>query len=143
MLTRRRLRVNELHFSRILRAARWLPAILWMSFLFYLSHQVAPLERVAADVDPFLAHVAVYSILAFLLHVALAGYNSAAPRWVLASIAFALTVLYGVSDEIHQAYVPGRIASELDLAADAVGAVIGVGLASLAASRIYARSIST
>ena len=139
MLTRRRLRVNEIRFSRILRAARWLPAILWMSFLFYLSHQAAPLERVASDIDPFLAHVAVYSILAVLFHVALAGYNNAAPRWVLASFAFALTVLYGVSDEIHQAYVPGRVASELDLAADAIGALIGVGMAGLAGSRIYTR----
>ena len=143
MLTRRRLRVNEIRFSRILRAARWLPAILWMSFLFYLSHQAAPLERVAADVDPFLAHVAVDSILACLLHVALAGYKGAAPRGVLASIAFVLTGLSGRSYGIAPGYVPGRIASELDLAADAVGAVIGVGLASLAASRIYARSITT
>ena len=139
MLTRQRMQVNELRFSRILRAARWLPAILWMSFLFYLSHQAAPLERVASDIDPFLAHVAVYSILAFLLHAALAGYHSAAPRWVPVSIAFALAVLYGVSDEIHQAYVPGRVASELDLVADGIGAVIGVSLESLAASRIYAR----
>lgn len=139
MLTRRRMQVNELRFSRILRAARWLPAILWMSFLAYLSHQAAPLERVASDIDPFLAHVAVYSILGFLLHAALAGYNHAAPRWIPASIAFALAVLYGVGDEIHQAYVPGRVASELDLIADGIGAAIGVGLASFAASRIYAR----
>jgi VanZ family protein len=114
-----------------------------MSFLFYLSHQAAPLEVVASDIDPFVAHVAVYGILAFLLHAALVGYSSAAPRWVPASIAFALAVLYGVSDEIHQAYVPGRVASELDLVADGIGAAIGVCLASLAVSRIYARLTST
>lgn len=143
MLTRQRMRVNELRFSRIFRAARWLPAILWMTFLFYLSHQAAPLERVPSEIDPFLAHVAVYSMLAFLLHFALASYNRAAPRWVPISIAFALAVLYGVSDEIHQAYVPGRVASELDLVADGIGAVIGVGVASLAASRIYTRLTNT
>ena len=139
MLTRQRLRVNEAHFSRILRAALWLPAILWMSFVFYLSHQAAPLERVASDIDPFVAHVAVYSVLASLLYGALAGYNSAVPRWAPVSIAFSLAVLYGVGDEIHQAYVPGHVASELDLVADGIGAAIGVGVASLAASRIYAR----
>ncbi|MCH7579434.1 MAG: VanZ family protein [Chloroflexi bacterium] len=143
MLTKQRMRVNEFRFSRILRAARWLPAILWMFFLFYLSHQAAPLERVASNIDPFLAHVAVYSVLAFLLHIALSGYNNAAPRWVPVSIAFALAVLYGVGDEIHQAYVPGRVASELDLVADGIGAAIGVSLASLAASRIYARLTNT
>lgn len=139
MLTRERIRVNEPQFSRIFRVARWLPAVLWMSFLFYLSNQAAPLERVSSDVDPFVAHVAVYSILGFLLHAALAGYNRAAPRWVPISIAFALAVLYGVSDEIHQAYVPGRVASELDLIADGIGAAIGVSLASLAVPRIFAR----
>ncbi len=143
MLTRPRMRVNEFHFSRIFRAALWLPAILWMSLLFYLSHQAAPLERVASDIDPFVAHVAVYSILAFLLYAALAGYNSAASRWVPVSIAFALAVLYGVGDEIHQAYVPGRVAAELDLVADAIGAAIGVGVASLAAIRISARLTNT
>jgi len=137
------MRINEFRSSRILQATRWLPAILWMSFLFYLSNQAAPLERVASDVDPFVAHVAVYSILGFLLHAALAGHNSAAPRWVPLSIAFALAVLYGVSDEIHQAYVPGRVASELDLVADAIGAAIGAGVASLAASRISARVTNT
>ena len=137
------MRVNELHISRLFRAARWLPAILWMSFLFYLSHQAAPLERVASDIDPFLAHIAVYSILAFLLHAALTGSRSTTARWVPVSIAFALAVLYGVSDEIHQAYVPGRVASELDLLADGIGAVIGVCVASLAASRISARLTNT
>ena len=38
----------------------------------------------------------------------------------------AATVLYGVVDELHQATVPGRDASSLDLLADALGAVLGV-----------------
>ena len=139
MLTRERMRVNGFRFGSIFQVVRWLPAIFWMAFLFYLSHQAAPLERVSSNIDPFFAHVAVYGILAFLLHAALAGYNRGAPRWVPLSIAFALAVLYGVSDEFHQAYVSGRVASELDLLADAIGAAIGVYLASLAISRIFAR----
>ena len=50
---------------------------------------------------------------------------------MLAGLAFALTVLYRVLDELHQAFVPGRTASEADLGLDAAGALIGVGLALL------------
>ena len=39
---------------------------------------------------------------------------------------FALTVLYGVSDELHQAFVPARVASELDVGIDAAGALLGI-----------------
>jgi VanZ family protein len=40
--------------------------------------------------------------------------------------AFALGVLYAVSDEIHQAFVPGRHGAPLDVAIDAVGVGIGI-----------------
>ena len=40
-------------------------------------------------------------------------------------------VLWGVLDEIHQAFVPGRSADLLDLVADSVGIVIGTGARTL------------
>ena len=36
-----------------------------------------------------------------------------------------LAFLYGLTDEIHQAFVPGREASALDVMADGAGAMIG------------------
>jgi VanZ family protein len=33
--------------------------------------------------------------------------------------------LYGITDEIHQYYVPGRVASIGDIAADCIGAFLG------------------
>ena len=39
--------------------------------------------------------------------------------------AIALTVAYGVSDEWHQSFVPGRTADLADLRADATGAFLG------------------
>lgn len=115
---------TQFNISRgwLIRAARWAPAVIWMAAIFYLSHQSAPVQRVASDVNPFISHVAVYAGLALMLYIALA--ERPAPRWVPASIAFALAVLYGVTDEIHQAFVPGRVASEADVAADALGAGI-------------------
>jgi VanZ family protein len=36
-----------------------------------------------------------------------------------------LTMAWGLFDEIHQAFVPGRSADVLDLGADALGALVG------------------
>jgi VanZ family protein len=51
-----------------------------------------------------------------------------------AAIGLAAAVLYGVSDEWHQSFVPGRDPSWDDLATDAVGAVAGA-VAAWVASR--------
>jgi len=47
----------------------------------------------------------------------------------LAVWAATLAVAYGVTDEWHQRFVPGRSATLGDLAADAVGAVVAVAIA--------------
>jgi len=67
-----------------------------------------------------------YGVLAVLFFGAL---GSSFPGWsrlrvVCASIAMA--TLYGLSDEIHQSFVPGREASGMDLLADFTGASLSV-----------------
>jgi VanZ family protein len=62
------------------------------------------------------AHAAEYAVLGALLARALRNPGVAA----LAG------VLYAVSDELHQAFVPGRMGSPLDVAIDAVGVLAGV-----------------
>jgi VanZ family protein len=37
----------------------------------------------------------------------------------------ALTLGYGITDEIHQMFVPGRIASVADILADITGGMLG------------------
>ena len=56
------------------------------------------------------------------------GINSTAKA---ASIALAICLAYGFSDEIHQLFVPGRAFEISDLAMDGLGSLIGIGLASL------------
>ena len=136
MLARGQSRINGLRAGARLRGFRWLPVAFWMAAVFYLSHQSAPLEPVAGEVSPILAHTVVYTILAILLYIAIAPPRNAAARWVPVSTAFALAVLYGVSDEVHQAFVPGRIASEADVLADAFGAAIGVAIVLIASQRL-------
>lgn len=49
-------------------------------------------------------------------------------------------ILWGVSDEFHQSFVPGRDASPRDLLADAVGVALAVLLFSFSTSRAMRRA---
>ncbi len=109
---------------------RWLPALGWAALIYVASSQSA-LPRAP---DPLLdvlvkkaAHLTEYAILAVLLLHALSGGPPRAARARLA-LAWLLAVLYAVSDEVHQAQVPGRTAAPLDVAIDAVGAALGLAL---------------
>jgi VanZ family protein len=53
--------------------------------------------------------------------------------------AFCFTVLYGVTDEIHQLWVPGRSSDLLDALADATGALLFIFMFHLM-QRIRSRS---
>lgn len=96
------------------RALPWLPAVAWAAAIFWVSSQpTVPLPRVT-NIDK-LGHYAAYTVLGALL--AFATDRSRLP--LLA--AFVLGALYGISDELHQSYVPGRSADPLDWAADVAG----------------------
>ena len=136
MLARGRTRVKAQLPSGYVPVVRWLPAVVWMGFIFFLSHQSRPLGSVSSlTAGASLAHLGLYAALAVLLFWALAGRTGDQARsaaWVQAIVAFSLTTLYGFLDELHQAFVAGRVASEADLALDAAGALIGVAMAYLA-----------
>ena len=99
----------------------WLPVALDAGLIFYLSS----IPQLATPPGPFSDkhfHFGSYALLATLLVRALA---SARLRNINARVAIAavlLATLYGVTDEIHQIFVPGRTAALDDLAADALGA---------------------
>ena len=82
-------------------------------------------------------HVPAYAALAWAWRWALGA-------WLRASIAqmicaFAIASAYGVFDEWHQSFVPGRYASLTDVALDVAGAALGIWLADRA-SRYAGRS---
>jgi VanZ family protein len=93
-----------------------------MAVIFYLSSlpYIPITEPLAIS-----GHSVGYFALAVLVVRALAG---GLPRRVgvrLAAAAMLITVAYGVSDELHQSFVPGRVASTYDLLTDAIGALGG------------------
>lgn len=68
------------------------------------------------------AHFVGYGILAILLAHALAlPRHGKVVAWVLA-------VLYGITDEFHQSFTPGRSASAVDLLVDLLSALCGLYL---------------
>ena len=50
-----------------------------------------------------------------------------------------LTLLYAMSDELHQAFVPGRTGRLQDIGTDLVGAVIGVAIAAMVLTMLQER----
>ena len=73
------------------------------------------------------AHGLLYVGLAALIVRALAGgWRPFGGGIAVAAVVY--STLYGVSDELHQLFVPNRTADVADLAADAVGAVVAVVL---------------
>jgi VanZ family protein len=74
-----------------------------------------------------LGHLALYGILAALVHISLWSWrpaNGGSFRWAMATVV--LAVLYGISDEFHQSLVPGREPSAMDVLIDGAGALIGI-----------------
>jgi VanZ family protein len=99
----------------------WGPVVLWAAFIFTLS-SIPNLEVTHEPVGNFLtrkvAHLVEYATFYLLLFRAQG--NLGAGR------AVALTILYGVTDEVHQAFVPSRTPNVTDVLFDAMGAVLGL-----------------
>ena len=99
-------------------------ALSWASLIFYLSSQSG------TDTPPLffgqdkLFHFIAFGTLGFLLMgVAKATTQGYKPRQVW--LAVALVALYGVLDEFHQHFVPGRVADFYDVIADLIGGMFG------------------
>ena len=73
------------------------------------------------------AHMAEYAVLGVLAWIAASGWIGR--RRIRAAAAAGLGLLYAASDEIHQAFVPGRGPGVLDVGIDFIGVCIGLAFA--------------
>lgn len=111
------------------RVNRWLPVVLWMGLIFFLSSQPHLPRYPTPSIDLLLnrvAHLFEYAVLAILLHRAVGDESG---RWALL-----IGGLYALSDELHQSFVPGRNAELLDLAFDVLGVILGLYIAKMVIS---------
>lgn len=121
-----------------------------MIFIFYLSHQSAyksnKLSKVATEiivetiekVNPNIdvnkrsfnnklrknAHFFAYLVLGVLVANGLRSSGMTGYRAI--GLAFLICLLYAISDEVHQLFVPGRGCQIKDVIIDSVGAIIGI-----------------
>jgi VanZ family protein len=72
------------------------------------------------------AHVAEYFMLGLLVMNAMKTSN--VPRHKAFTLSLAICILYALSDEIHQYFVPGREAQISDVLIDSLGALAGIGI---------------
>lgn len=111
---------------------RWIPAVLWMSVIYYLSSrtgdEINTLLPFFQQYLPFIqdfnwGHFVSYFVLAITFDFAF-GRKSA--RWSYKFLIVVLCTLYGVTDEIHQYYVGGRMMDVYDVRNDFIGAALWV-----------------
>lgn len=106
----------------------WGPFLAALALIFWLSS----MSRVpgAHYVWDKLLHISGYTGLGVLALRAFHG-GPARPQPRPTILAGLAVVLWGVSDEYHQSFVPGREASAADVVADGLGFLISVAIVSL------------
>ena len=108
------------------RASLWLPPLVYMAVIFYLSSQSAPLPAVTAVVWDKVLHLFEYAGLAALFGRALLGEGLG---WTASFVVAALlAAAYGATDEYHQLFVPLRSGELRDWLVDVLGASLGAAV---------------
>ena len=130
----------------------WGIVLLWMALIFYFSHQPATessqlsqgvltvilgfVQRVSPDLARELellqlnhlirknAHFVAYLVLAVLSMNALAQNRIRGKRQI--GYAFLICLLYAITDEVHQLFIPGRSGEVKDVLLDSFGAISGI-----------------
>ncbi len=105
----------------------WFPPLAWAVVIFlFSSFATVPTSQIYWQdfIVKKLAHVVEYGVFAFLLYRALRGYEMDKTKAVILSILFA--ALYGITDEFHQSFTPGREPRIRDVAFDTIGASLAM-----------------
>ena len=118
---------DHAQFLAMKRFVYLLPALSMMGLIFWMSCHPAPesLRRFPSFAGIKVVHLIEYGSLAILWVWGLAN----ATQWIWRKIAIAsilIPFLWGISDEIHQAFVPGRTARVEDALTNLLAACLAV-----------------
>ena len=123
-------------------ALLWGPVLCVMALIFYFSSLSDP-GGPPGGISDKAAHFLIYAALGGALIRALADGRAMRMNASRVALATVLGTLYGVSDEVHQWFVPPRTPELMDLAADFLGALAGaatIALLARAAARLRRRA---
>jgi len=103
----------------------WLPTLAYCIVIFSLSSsKIAPIPSFFG-VDKVI-HGIEYTVLGLLLARSIISSKPKFSKETLILLIVTLGTLYGIFDEVHQSFVPGRSSSHWDVLADGFGSLIGV-----------------
>ncbi len=108
-----------------MKAIRFVPALLWMIVIFVLSS--IPNLELSGQLSTYdyllrkLAHIVEYIILNLLI---IYGLNRQPTLTKSIFFATVISILYAISDEIHQSFVPTRSSKITDVIIDATAIII-------------------
>ncbi|MBU1084784.1 MAG: VanZ family protein [Candidatus Beckwithbacteria bacterium] len=108
----------------------WLPVLIWAGIIYSFSSMSINKEAEFNWLDFVIkksAHVTEYAILFWLLFRAMSGDNKNLTKKIFIKV-FIFTVVYALSDEWHQTFVPGREGTLRDVGFDTIGALISLNL---------------
>ncbi|MDQ7030058.1 MAG: VanZ family protein [Ardenticatenia bacterium] len=109
------------------RLRAWVPPLAWMGLIFWLSSRPDVPTLSAGWLDQIVknsGHIFLYFVLAMLLDRAWRLENLQSGTRV--PVVLVIALLYALSDEWHQSFVPGRSPSLADVGFDMVGATLAV-----------------
>jgi VanZ family protein len=111
------------------RAQAWWPAVVIAAAIFLASSTAGSAlpGRLPPGADK-VAHLMIYGLLGAAVARAIWGRSGNPTLFRVAIWATVVSALYGLSDEAHQLFVPGRSFEIWDLVADAFGALVGAAL---------------
>ena len=132
----------------------WLPVILWMGVISFMSTDVGSAEHTSRILEPVVhwikpsatpeefdlvhllvrkaAHLSEYAVLGLLTFRALRLSQSPRsrrwPTWKVGLMALGIAACYAATDEYHQSFVAGRTPAVTDVFIDTCGAAIALSL---------------
>lgn len=116
---------------------RWLPAVVTMAAIFYMSHQPATtlakmlpyFNKVFPQMQSFnWGHFVAYFVLGIAIYWGLVGKTRPLTGKIMTVV---ICTLYGVTDEVHQLFVAGRHFDVVDIRNDAIGASLAMLIISI------------
>ncbi|MCX7829687.1 MAG: VanZ family protein [Acidobacteria bacterium] len=102
----------------------WLPPILYSALIIILSNLSKP--PIPFKLESNLLHYPEYALFSFLLLRALHSGRREKVSLKNTVLALVFSIIFGMLDEFHQAFVPERVPELQDLLRDGIGAAIGI-----------------
>ena len=106
------------------------PAFVWALIIFLASSiQSVRLPKIDFISVDKVVHIFVFFVFGILMYRAFEPKETGSIQsWKRFVFSCLITISYGISDEVHQSFVPGRHLDKFDMLADAIGATLAVGL---------------